>query len=313
MSWAFDAAAGVYKDHAMSSKIRHAAVADSQFMRFFSPETGYGKGRGASVTITRFHNLPIASRVNEMDRLPVGKPQVTTKQQSVSEWGYKVQMTEFEENLTHFDLKNRTQRALRDQMRLTLDKMCADALKTTPMKMHDAGSGVVLTTAGSISAAGTTNLNIAKLGEIFDFMYGDYKVPPWKNGRYVGIISPKVARGIKNDSAFKDWWANGGVASGTSEIQKGNNMLPDIQGFDLYVTNNYDALDNTMGSGSPTGEALFFGEDAGFLATVQEPELRAGPKEDLGRFSDVGWVGTIEAGLVWEVASQARVFHWATT
>lgn len=309
MSWTYDAAAGVYKDHAMSSKIRQAAVADSQFMRFFSPESGYGKGRGASVTITRFHNLPIASRVSEQDRLPTGKPRVTTKQLSVSEWGYKVQMTEFEENLTHFDLKNRTQRALRDQMRLTLDVMCSTALKTTPMKMSVAGSTLTLNTAGSIGTS-STNMTVDFLGEIFDIMYGDYKVPAWKNGRYVGIISPKVARGLKNDGDFQTWWSRN--SGGLSEIQKGNNMLPDIQGFDLYVTNNYDALDNTIGSAT-TGEAIFFGEDAGFLATVQEPELRAGPKEDLGRFSDVGWVGTIEAGLVWDIASQARVYHWAST
>lgn len=309
MSWTYDAAAGVYKDHAMSSKIRQAAVADSQFMRFFSPESGYGKGRGASVTITRFHNLPIASRVSEQDRLPTGKPQVTTKQLSVSEWGYKVQMTEFEENLTHFDLKNRTQRALRDQMRLTLDVMCSTALKTTPMKMSVAGSTLTLNTAGTIGTS-STNMTVDFLGEIFDIMYGDGKVPAWKNGRYVGIISPKVARGLKNDGDFQTWWSRN--SGGLSEIQKGNNMLPDIQGFDLYVTNNYDALDNTIGSAT-TGEAIFFGEDAGFLATVQEPELRAGPKEDLGRFSDVGWVGTIEAGLVWDIASQARVYHWAST
>ncbi len=310
MSWTYDAPAGVYKDHSLSSKIRQAAVADSQFMRFMSPEPGYGKGRGASVTITRFHNLPLATQVSEQDRLPTGKPEVTTVQKAVAEWGYKVQMTEFESNLTHFDLKNRTQRALRDQMRLTLDKMAADALKTTPMKIVAGAADITLSTTGTPSGSALGNASIAKLGDVFDIMYGDYKVPPWKNGRYVCVCSPKFARGLKNDDDFATWWSRGG---GIGQIQRGNDMLPDIQGFDIYVTNHYDALDNTIGSGDVTGEAVFFGEDAGFLAVVQEPELRAGPKEDLGRFSDVGWVGTIEAGLVWNTASDARVFHWSST
>lgn len=304
MSWTWDAPSGVYKDHAMSSKIRQAAVADSQFMRFMSPETGYGKGRGASVTITRFGNLPLANRVAEMDRLPEGKPPVTTKQQAVSEWGHKVPMTEFEENLTHFDLRNRTQRALRDQIRLTMDKMSADALKTTPYKVIPTTGGITADTDGTPSTAADAALTIDMLGEIYDIMYGENKVPPWKNGRYIGILSSKCGRNIKADDGFKEWWS----PTTRDPRTTGSNILPDIEGFDLYVTNHQDSLLNSIGDGK-AGEAIFFGEDAGFLATVDEPELRAGPKEDLGRFSDVGWVGTIEAGLVWDTAADARVFH----
>ena len=61
MSWTADAPSGVYKNHALSSKIRDAAVANSQFMGFADTEPGYGKGRGDTVTITRVHNLPLAT------------------------------------------------------------------------------------------------------------------------------------------------------------------------------------------------------------------------------------------------------------
>ena len=53
MAWTLDAPTGVYKDHALSSNIREAAVADAQFMRFVQAEPGYGKGRGESVSIPR--------------------------------------------------------------------------------------------------------------------------------------------------------------------------------------------------------------------------------------------------------------------
>ena len=45
------------------------------------------------------------------------------------------------------------------------------------------------------------------------------------------------------------------------------------------------------------------------LASVMEPELRAGIPEDLGRFRDTGWVGELEAGLIWTEADFSRVIH----
>lgn len=43
--WVWDAPSGVFRDHTLSSRIREAAIADAQFMRFARPETGFGKGK----------------------------------------------------------------------------------------------------------------------------------------------------------------------------------------------------------------------------------------------------------------------------
>jgi N4-gp56 family major capsid protein len=301
MSWSFDAPSGVYKDHTLSSKIREAAIADAQFMRFARPETGFGKGKGQSVTITKVFPLALAARVSELDRLPSGRPAITTTSITVSEWGFKIPMTEFEKNLTHFDLTNQFQRALRDQMKLTMDDMVADAFKTTPIKYTPQTTGAVINTASTFSTA-NANLSIADLRQIHDYLRG-LKAPKYKNGKYVGILSTKAARGIKNDPEYKDWQAP------TDSAPFKDGRLRDVEGFMLIETNNQDSLDDTMGTGSVLGEAVFFGEDAVALATVDEPELRAGIPEDLGRFRDVGWVGTLEAGLVWAEAGYARVIH----
>lgn len=308
MSWEFDAAEGVYKDHALSAKIREAAVADSQFVPFASPEQGYGKGKGASVTITQVLNLPLAGKVGELDRLPSGRAAVQTINQAVSEWGYKVELTEFEENLTYFDMRNKQQRALRNQIRLTMDKMVADALKTTPVKAVSTGAGTLSFETGSALIAGTAtnNLDIGHLRLIHDYMHGTLKIPPFKNGKYIGILSTKPARGIKNDDDYKDW-----LAPSTFRPFVTGQLEREIEGFTLIETNHYDALDNTIGTGN-TGEAVFFGDDAAFLASVQDPELRVGLTEDLGRFREIGWVGTLDAGLVWQTAAYARAVHWGS-
>lgn len=302
MSWTFDAPSGVYKDHAMSSKIRDAAIADAQFMKFASPESGFGKGKGQSVTLTRVFPLPKAQRIAELDRLPSGRPVIDTVDLTISEWGYKIPMTEFEKNLSHFDLTNKFQKLLKDQMKLTMDEMVADAFKLTPVKYVPATTGATITTNGTFGATANANLSISDLRQLHDYLRG-LKAPKYRNGKYVGILSTKAARGIKNDPEYKDWQA----PTGSGPLMDGR--LRDVEGFMLFETNHTDALDDTMGTGSVLGEAVFFGEDAVSLVTVDEPELRAGIPEDLGRFRDVGWVGTIDAGLPWDLASYARVVH----
>src|SRR5688572_11366032 len=99
MAWAYDAPSGTYRNHALSKDIRRAAIANTQFMKFMRAEPGFGKGKGQSVTITRYLPLPLASRVGETDRLPAGRPPLETKTVSVSEWGYKVPVTDFEKQL----------------------------------------------------------------------------------------------------------------------------------------------------------------------------------------------------------------------
>ena len=207
MAWVWSAPEGVYKNHALSSNIRKEAIADVRFMRFLRPEQGYGRGRGESVTITRILRLPLAGRVSELDRLPVGTPAISTKSLQVSEWGFKLEMTEFEKNLTHFDLTNQYQRLLRDQMALTMDKMAADALKQTPVKYTPTSTGGVISTNGTPADTADVNLSIADLRNIHDELHGTLKCPTFRGGKYVGILSTRAARGIKNDPEYKDWFA----------------------------------------------------------------------------------------------------------
>ena len=302
MTWVFDAPSGVYKDHAMSSRIREAAIADAQFMRFVRPESGFGKGKGQSITITRVFPLALATRVSELDRLPSGRPLIDTKAITVSEWGFKIPMTEFEKNLTHFDLTNQYQRVLRDQMKLTMDDMCSDAFKLTPVKYTPVSTGGVFSTTGAAGGTADVNMAVADLRALYDYMRY-LKIPTYKNGKYAGIISVKAGRGIKNDPEYKDWQA----PTGSGPFMDAR--LRDVEGFMLIESNNVNSLSSTLGTGSVLGEAVFFGEDPVVLAEVQEPELRAGIPEDLGRFRDVGWVGEVEAGLVWDTAAYARVIH----
>ena len=130
-------------------------------------------------------------------------------------------------------------------------------------------------------------------------------VEGYQNQQYIGILSTNAARGVKNDSEYKDW------LSPTTSGPLLTGRLKDIEGFSLFETNNDDALTDQI-NGGVTGEAMFFANDPAFLALVADPELRAGVKTNLGRFQDLGWVGTLEAGLTWNTAADSRVIYWGT-
>jgi hypothetical protein len=304
MTWIYDAATGAYRNHALSSNIRREAIADTIFLPFARAEEGYGRRKGESVSITRVLKLPPANRVSELDQLPAGRPIIQTVSVPTAEWGFKIPMTEFEINLTHFDITNVFQQVLRDQLSLTMDIMVAEAMKLTPVKYTPltptTGEFVTDGTPDSVAAA---NLTIAHLREIHDYMHGTLKVPKFRGGKYVGILTTNPARGIKNDPEYKSWQAP------TTAKPFVTGSMSDVEGFLLYETNHFDALDNTIGTNGICGECVFFGADAVALAEVLTPELRAGIPTDLGRHREVGWVGEVDAGLVWDTAALARVIH----
>lgn len=303
MSWVFDAPTGTYRNHALSPKIRHQAVADTQFFRWLQPEPGFGKKRGESVTITRMLRLPLATRVSEIQELPSGRPAIETKTVKVSQWGFKVPTTEFEKHLTHFDIMDPIQQKLREQMTLTMDAMAADAFKLTPVKYVPTSTGGTITSDGNPSGVSNRNLGVEDLRRIHDFMSGTLLVPKARGGKYIGILSTQAARGLKNDTDYKEW------LSPTTADPLISGKLKDIEGFELFESNHTDALANTAGTSLTTGEAIFFGADAAGLLSIMAPEIRRGVPENLGTWMDIGWVGTLEAFLTWEKASLARVVH----
>lgn len=307
MAWQFDAPSGVYKNHTLSEKVRRQALANTVFFKYLTPEPGFSRKKGESITLTRILRLPLANRVGETDRLPGGRPPIETKTVKISEWGYKVPMTAWESDLTHFDLPGNIEQTLRDQIELTMDVMAADMFKLTPIKYVPLSTGFNIDTDGTPTGTSDRNLSVADLRAIHDYLSGDLKAPTFSNKKYVGILSTQAARGLKNDPEYKDW-----LAPTTSQPLM-DGVMKDIEGFTLIETNNFgyerDALSKFAGSSVTTGEAVFFGADSAGLLEIQSPEIRMGVREDLGRFYDVGWVGKLEGFLTWERASLARVVH----
>lgn len=311
-SWTYDAPTGVYKNHDMSEKLRYAAIAETKFLQFTAPEPGYGKKKGESVTITRVSALsvPTSGKLTEGVRIPEDAMTLATVAITVSEFGRAVPYTSLSEDLSVFNVENSIQKVLRDQMKLVVDNAAAAAFKTGQIKAVGNGvASISITTNGTASGSATANMNLYHVEQVRDYMFNDLLVPAYEGDDYICLCTTKVKRGVMSDPAFETWNRY------TDPSKKYNSEIGRMENIRFIEINNPNALDNTIGTASVTGEAVFFGADAVAMAVVEDPELRAGLPQDFGRSKSVAWYGIMEWGHVWTTANagEAKVVHWTST
>jgi len=307
-TWTFDAPAGVFKSHTLSSALRKAAIAECKFLQFVKPEPGYGKGKGDTITISRISNIaePTNGRIVEAMRIPEDDLTITTVAVTVNEWGRSVPFTSFAQDLASLDLENAVQVKLRDQMKLSLDTGAAGGFKVakivaTPLTAttieFDTG-GVPLSVAGS-------GLQLFHVEQIRDYMFDTLHVPAYEGDDYIALINTKSKRSLIDDPAWTDW------VKYTDPTHKYNGEIGRIENIRFIEVNHNQALSNSLGAGGVLGEGVFFGADAVAMAVAQDPELRAAIPQDFGRLKSVAWYGILDFGIIWDTANdgEARIVH----
>lgn len=307
-SWTYDAPTGVYKNHAMSSDLRTAAIAQTKFMQTVRAEPGYGRKSGESVTITRVANLsvPTDEVLTEEVEIPQDELSLSTTQITVKELGRAVPYTSLAEDLGEFNIANSIQRALRDQMKLVLDRRAASSYKTAQVKaIPDGAASLVFDTDGDPSTQATSNLLVFHVEQIRDYMFSTLNVPMLDNDDYLCYASTKALRGLKSDPDWETWHKY------TDPQAKFNGEVGRIEGIRFVEINHTRALSGSLGLNGVLGEAVFFGEDSVSMAVAVDPELRAEPPRDFGRSKSVAWYGVLETGIVWDTANagEARIVH----
>ena len=308
-SWTYDAPSGVYKNHALSSDIRMAAIATTQFMQFSKPVDNYGSKKGSNVTITRVSNVAVPSddSLVELERIPEDTLSLSTQAISVLERGRAIPYTSLSMDLAHFDLEGAIQKKLRDQLALRLDQLCATAFKVGQVKaIPDGVASLTMDTDGTASTTAASNINVYHVEQIRDQLYSTYNVMPYEGGDYMCVISTKGRRGIIRDPNWEKW------KTYSEPEAKYNGEIGRIEGIRFVESNNTNALSGSLGTGSVLGEAVFFGDDPVAMASVMDPELRAKESEDYGRSKGVAWYGIYGFDQIWKdsaTAGEARVIH----
>lgn len=308
-TWTYDAPTGVYKSHAMSEQLRYAAIVETKFMQFVTPEAGYGKKRGETITVTRISRLtvPTSGVLQENVNIPEDVLTITTVSITVAEWGRSVPYTSLSTDLSEYNVENIVQRALKDQMKVVLDNAGATAFKTAKIKMTMTGvASVNFDTAGTATQTALANLNFYGVEQARDYMYSTLNIPPYEGDDYVGLVSTKAKRGVMGDPNFEVWHKY------TDPAAKYNSEIGRLENIRFVEINNTGALSAAPGASQTVqGEGVIFGADAVAMAVAEDPELRARIPTDYGRSRGVAWYGILQFGMIWDTANagEARVVH----
>lgn len=308
--WVPDIPDGVMRNHALSSKIRYAAIDETVITPFCKVEPNFGRKKGESVTITKVKNItvPTDPRVSEDNDIPEDQISLGYTNIEVSEIGRAIPYSSLSEDLSHFDIESTVQKQLKNQMKQSLDIMAAQAFDDAYVcAIPTSLTGITWDTDGTPSTSATQNLTVAHCGVIRDYMKSTLKIPFWEKNLYIAIAATKALRGIKSDPDFMEWrkYLQPGDVLSNSEVGI-------VEQIKFIEDTNTDVLSGSKGTGSVLGECFIFGEDAVALAEVMTPELRAAIPGNFGRKKAVAWYGILEFGLIWNAtatAGEARVIR----
>lgn len=311
-NWNFDAPTGTYKSHKLSAKLYEAAVENSVCMDHVRPVEGFGRGSGETVTLIRVRNItePTSPTLEEGVRIPEDEFDLSNQSITVGEIGRSIPYTSLAMDLSKYDLENPIQRKLRDQMRLSLDTLCAAAFKRTAIKYVPTGAASNnIATNGTPATQALANMNFFHMEEIRDYLYDTLHCPPVDgSGDYIGIFRTRALRGVKRDDSWEEWHKY------TDPQAKYNGEVGRIESIRSIETNHANAFGN-IGSSSILGEGVVFGEDGVAMAEAMTPELRAAIPDDFGRSKGVAWYGILAFEPIWDTgnAGEARIVHVSST
>jgi len=310
MTWEYDAAIGIYKNHQLSNELRRVAAGACIVAPFtHSHGINFKPNAGEGVNIMHIERLPNSpsSRLQENNRIPIRKLAFGNRLIKVVELGEGVEFTNLMYRLSKFNIKDQLQNALKVQMEEALDTESASAfMDATTVKVRFTPTGI---STGAFATDGTPD-SVAAAGLTFDHctLLADYlrdtiHCPPYEGDNFVGISANKNLRSLKQDRYWQEWHKYLGKGDFVFKGEMG--MTERIRWVEC---NRALAFSNTAGTSAYLGQAVVFGDDAVARITAETPHLRLDTnyQSDFGRSQAAAWYGIIGIGSVWDSADDGK-------
>lgn len=310
--WAVSALGGYLANPKLSRQIRNAATTQMRFRQFVRPEPGFGKNKGESILFNKIGKVnDTGGTLVETSRIPETDVSIAQGTVTVVERGNSIPYTGKLDDLSEFSVNNIWTVALRNDMAEVLDSAAYTAFALAKVKYTPTGSAGSPTgtfdTDGTISTAATRHVQTFDILEIGLYLKSTLKATKYDGENYMAVISPGFANSMMKDTD----WKNASLYGDPDRLFAGE--VKRFHGFRFVEETN--VLDDTMGSTSYRGEAVFFGADPVVEGVAIPGEIRAKIPEDYGRSKGVAWYSILGFQIVWDTATarQANIVHLTST
>lgn len=310
-NWTFDADIGVYKNHTMSNQLLLKSLGETKVAPFARPIKGVGKfkKKGETVNLPILKELPdpTSAQLDEDTKIPIDKLELGNRTITLVEWGRGVEYTNLAQQFGKFDPADYLQKALMRQMDRALDTACADAFKSTDVKVifsPTSLTGGTFDTDGTPSTTALVNLTFDHMGVLADYLAGDIHTPPFEGDDYIMISCRKNLRGLKQDTLWQQihMYLQKGDLFFKGEAGKAENIR-------CVQVDREAALANSASSGCTImGEGVVFGDQAVGYVETESPQLYADPnfQADFGRTKAIAWRGIYVYASIFDTASDGE-------
>lgn len=285
--WQVSQEGGYLANPQLSKELRKAALPLLRFRQFVRPEPGFGKNRGDTVEILRVSEAQTkGGKLIEDQEVPVTKVLISKAQIKVDEYGNAIQYTGKLEALAEFDPENIIQDALRRDMAVVLDSVCAEAFLSTPYVYTPTGTttnpSYTFSNNGQPGAVATRPIMAWDIRQIVRLMKSKLlRIPPYDGENYICITSIGGASAILEDKDFIE------AAKYGDPEKLFSGELGRYHKVRFIEENN--VLSDTLGNTQYAGEMVFFGHDPVVELVAVPEEIRVDVPRDMGRFKKLGW------------------------
>lgn len=299
--WVTSSLGGVLANPNLSKEVRIAAQAANKFRQFATIKEAFGKGVADTVNFDKISNLVTSGgTLTETSTMPGSYFTIVKDTLTVNEYGISVPFTGKLEALSEFGVKNITVKALKNDQVKTLDLAVKAQMDLT--KYYYVGSTTTSgnwTTNGTATQTASVNLNAFHTKEIVDKLL-ILNAPPADGENYMCIATVKAARGLYDDLQavwqYTKYPLNGEVGSY----------------YRMRLVRDTFSMNNGVGtSGTATGEAFFFGDDAVMEGVALPEEIRY-EEQDFGRSKRLAWYAILGFKIIWSLDPDVRIVKWAS-
>jgi len=294
--WATDSLGGTLTLGKLSKELRKQNGPQYVFRQFVDMKEGVGLRGGDTLTFKK--QLRIDSRgtkLTESNTIPSNLIKFIGGSGTVSEWGNKVEYTGKLETLAEWNVGDKFQQGLRQDILDTYDNQVATIYKTAEfVAVCSTTALTVFTTNGTATVTAQNNPALGNIRDIVDYMELKH-IPKYGGGKeFIGILSINAMSSVVNELE--------GLAKYTTPVSQFNEETGRYYKCRFIADNEY--LSNVIGTNSELGEGIFFGDEAvcEILAKVEDVVMASDPKE-LGRTLYVGWWGIVDWIKYWSLST----------